>query len=433
MNTSDVIIIGAGAAGLMASKELSKSGLKVIVLEAKERIGGRVYTIDDPDSEPVEGGAEFVHGKLPVTLSLVKEAGLELIPVSGDAWQFKEGTLTKVESFIEGWPLLIQKLKELKSDMSIKEFLDIHFSDSAHQDIKDSITAFVEGYDAADPADASTVSLREEWLQENDSEQFRIKGGYGKLLHYLESSSVKYKTEFHFNSPVKDIQWNMEEVNVRTANDQLYRAKKVLITVPIGVLAGNEIRSSINFKPQISDYIDAAKEIGFGAVIKIVFQFKSAFWENIHSKDNNSPLKDMGFLFSKAAVPTWWTQHPKESNILTGWLAGPKSKKYSNAKDEEIIELAIDSLSEILSLDKRIINEQMKSAKIFNWNKDPFTQGGYGYAKLKTKEAKVILNTPIQDTVYFAGEGLYQGTETGTVEAALATGFNAAQKIIQGK
>jgi monoamine oxidase len=429
MNTSDVIIIGAGAAGLIAARELSKSGLKVIVLEAKDRIGGRAYTINSQSSEPIEGGAEFVHGKLPITLSLVKEAGLELIPVSGDAWQAKEGSLIKVESFIEGWPLLIQKLKELKSDITIKEFLDLNFSDPAHQEIKESITSFVEGYDAADPSNASTVSLREEWLQENENEQFRIEGGYGKLMHYLESSSRDWNASFYFNSPVKEIQWNKNKVTIVTANLQSFHASKALITVPIGVLAANDKSYSIAFKPEIKDYINAAREIGFGSVIKIVLEFNSSFWKQIHLKNQNDSLEDMGFIFSKASVPTWWTQHPKESNVLTGWLAGPKSKRYSNVKDEEIITLALISLSEILGLEIKVIKEQLKLSKVFNWNKDPFTQGGYGYAKLKTKEAKLTLNTPIENTIYFAGEGLYQGPETGTVEAALVTGFNAAQKI----
>src|SRR5215212_7649157 len=100
MNNFDVIIIGAGAAGLMAAKILSENKITVCVLEARNRIGGRVYTVSKPGfSKPIEAGAEFIHGKLPLTTALLRKTGLERYKVDGELWQIKNGELKKQEDF----------------------------------------------------------------------------------------------------------------------------------------------------------------------------------------------------------------------------------------------------------------------------------------------------------------------------------------------
>src|SRR5438309_10638697 len=99
---ADVMIIGAGAAGLMAARELSNAGMNVIVLEGGDGIGGRVHTITDNGfSQSVETGAEFVHGNLELTLQLLREAGLEKLPCNGNVWCSDGGKLVQQDEFIE--------------------------------------------------------------------------------------------------------------------------------------------------------------------------------------------------------------------------------------------------------------------------------------------------------------------------------------------
>ena len=93
-----IIVIGAGAAGLMAAYELSKNNKKVIVLEAAERLGGRIYTYtNNAFSEPVELGAEFIHGNLPLTLNLLKQAGIKYHAVKGKMFHVEKGKFKKGE------------------------------------------------------------------------------------------------------------------------------------------------------------------------------------------------------------------------------------------------------------------------------------------------------------------------------------------------
>ena len=124
MMDADILIIGAGAAGLMAACELANAGKKVIVLEAQDRIGGRIHTIyENGSSKPVELGAEFVHGNLPVTLGLLHEAGIPYHSASASMWKYDEGKFTTNESFMEHWELLIDKLIKLSQDTSIDNFI----------------------------------------------------------------------------------------------------------------------------------------------------------------------------------------------------------------------------------------------------------------------------------------------------------------------
>lgn len=112
MNTKpfEVIVIGAGAAGMMAALEIVLTGKTVAVIEAKDRTGGRMYTITNSQFEkPVELGAEFVHGKLPLTLQLFEKAGIGKIKSSGEVWQHKQGELKEQEDFIEDYKVLEKK------------------------------------------------------------------------------------------------------------------------------------------------------------------------------------------------------------------------------------------------------------------------------------------------------------------------------------
>lgn len=110
METSDILIIGAGAAGLMAAYKLSANGKKVIVLEARNRIGGRIHTIENESFfKHAELGAEFVHGDLPVTLNLLKEAVITYNHAGGEMIRFKDGRFIKDEQFVEEWDVLLKK------------------------------------------------------------------------------------------------------------------------------------------------------------------------------------------------------------------------------------------------------------------------------------------------------------------------------------
>jgi phytoene dehydrogenase-like protein len=181
-----IVVIGAGAAGLMAARELARAGKRVTILEARDRCGGRIHPL--PVAEfgyPAEGGAEFVHGEAPVTHGLLREAGLSLLPIEGAQWTVEDGKLSRGGSQDPDEAQLHKALQELNDDLTVAEFLGRHFAGPKYDRLRHSIERMVEGYDAADPERASILALRDEWMDGGRNTQARIAGGYGALVEFL--------------------------------------------------------------------------------------------------------------------------------------------------------------------------------------------------------------------------------------------------------
>ncbi len=118
-----IIIIGAGVAGLMAARILSKEH-RVLIIESRTELGGRIRTQHIPGTDIIiEGGAEFVHGNLPVTMALLKEAGLETIAADGKMYRKQGNEWSEQEEMIEGWEELLKKMKGADDNMTIHDLL----------------------------------------------------------------------------------------------------------------------------------------------------------------------------------------------------------------------------------------------------------------------------------------------------------------------
>ena len=415
------IVIGAGITGLSASLELLKRGWDVVIIEAKDRMGGRIYTIPLKNTTlTVEGGAEFIHGEMPLTTTLLKDANVGWRAAAGNPYRIQDGQLQQQEFFDEEWSLLLQKLKQVRRDMSFADFLQQNFQSEKFSALRSRVKQFVEGYNAASIEEASALALRDEWSKDEDPTQFRPEGGYGNLVNILAREVASLGGDIRLAEVVEAIDWQSGRVNVRTRSGGTHEGSKALITVPIGVLQ----QSSIRIYPDLPEYFSAAKKIGFGSVVKFHLAFSQPFWE----KNEARKMEDLGFLFSDQRVPTWWTQRPNPVPLLTGWLGGPAVNDLPR-EEEKLLNLAITSLSNLFSFPKNKLQDLLVASNVINWSADPFSCGAYSYVTLATPEAKNRLNTPVANTLYFAGEALDEGPNTGTVEAALSSANLATGKI----
>src|ERR1700758_1803879 len=124
-NTHDVIVIGAGMAGLTAARSLAEAGMKVLVAEAQDRIGGRIWTRHIGD-EAIELGAEFVHGRPPELWALIDEAGIETYERDGAQVCFEDGTLSECGSEMHDVFDPLEKLENFRGpDLSFADYLDL--------------------------------------------------------------------------------------------------------------------------------------------------------------------------------------------------------------------------------------------------------------------------------------------------------------------
>src|SRR5436305_4057964 len=215
MEKHDVIVIGGGAAGLAATRDLSAAGLDVLLLEARPRLGGRVHTLHEPNpSMPIELGAEFVHGAVDEVFRLARGTRV-LIDRLPDRHEWSErGKLRERADFWERVERILARAARTKHDVPLAQFLKRARLAPADRKL---VARFVEGYHAADLEKVSSHSLAAndgEQQDEDDFPQFRIATGYDSLLDIIRGGFAHEHAEVRTSAVVTRIAWRRGEVEV---------------------------------------------------------------------------------------------------------------------------------------------------------------------------------------------------------------------------
>jgi monoamine oxidase len=419
-----IIIIGAGAAGLQAGRRLSAAGHSVCILEAGAQPGGRILSLAAGSggfTVPVECGAEFVHGELPLSLALAKEAQIDLQPVASEMVRLDQGKEEHKSLLSQDWGELMPRMAMLSEDKPLADFLDTEFPGERYRSLRDSVGRMAEGYDLADLRRVSTKWILKEWsAEEEEQDEYRPVGGYRRLIDFLVGVCKAQGCRLYFSSVVKAVRWDWHRVEVELADGQVFAADRLLTTVSLGVLKAG----GIGFSPTIDRQMEAVQKLGFGSVIKVQMEFSAPFWEK------EKPAGRTLFLVTAEAVPVWWTQSPDACPLITAWIAGERMRVFRGLSKEGRIDSCLSSLAAIFALEEDHLRARLRASLVLDWEGAPAVLGGYSFDTVETVGARKVLREPVADTLYFAGEGLYAGSSPGTVEAAFCSGVEVADRMM---
>jgi monoamine oxidase len=435
----DVLVIGAGAAGLAAARQLSYAGLDATLIEARSRIGGRIFTVHDPNSPlPIELGAEFVHGEPEELLNVIQAAKLVLDVLPDNHHSSHKGIFSPIPDFWKRLGKLSEGIGRTvhrnQKDISFLQYLDRSHLSRAKREL---LLNFVEGFQAADPDKISARSLAdgaEELL--SGYKQFHVTSGYDGVVTWLRAGINPDRIDIRLNATVTELKWKrgtviMQSVNAAGAALDSFDAKAAIITIPNALLKNKSIRMT----PELPEKHGAAEKLGSGQVFKMILQFHNSFWEEDEfiSKrlKNNSSLDELNFIHAQDEdVPVWWTASPSRAPTLTAWAGGPKGENLLAEDRQSQIERTLASLARVFGTPRKVIDELLVGAASHDWRSDSFSRCAYTYVSVGGMSAANALAKPVEGTLFFAGEAT-DLEEMGTVAGAIASGKRAAHECIQ--
>lgn len=436
-----VLIIGAGAAGLAAARDLAVAGVKVILIEARERIGGRIHTHHTSSIIPVELGAEFVHGRHPQLLQVIENSGAPLCDVTRNSCSFENGVLSNSNDFWNQLTALMDLLNSEEPDRSFQDFLNSVPDGEAAARAKAVATRYVEGFHAADVDRIGVhglITANEGEDEVDGHHSFRVLGGYDVVTETLFEQARAHGAVLNLNTIVKELRWSRNHVEAVCIADkrlQRFSGSHAVVTLPLGVLqAKYHQRGAVRFVPELPQAKQAAIEgIAMGQVLRITLLFRERFWEKLvlAGTERRQNLRQLGFFHHpQAPLPNWWTLLPVRVPMIVGWCGGPDAERFIGKGEEYIVEQALTSLRQFLGVSQDSLSNLLVSAHTHDWGADPFSRGAYAYLPVNGLEAQHALGRGIDHTLFFAGEATSVG-HIGTVHGAIASGHRAAAEILQ--
>jgi monoamine oxidase len=426
-DTFEAIVIGAGVAGLAAARTLAEAGRRVALIEARERVGGRIHTVQAIQGDlPVELGAEFIHGLPKELIDLVDEAGLTRFELDGDSRCVSPGRGAGRLEPCGDQHEVHQLFEELGQVQLSPDARDLSFSEFVRQrklgpEAATRATNYVEGFNAADADRISVRALAKQQAAEDAisaDRLFRVVEGYERVPQYLLRRFRDAGGELLRSTVVRSIDWEPGQVEVATDTGRVLLAKAAILTLPLGILQARRVA----FSPQPVEILKAADSLVMGLAARVVYEFDSSFWKEFAS------LNGVSFLFApEATPPTWWTTSPRPGTTLTGWIGGRKAKKLEM---DLLPETGLETLSVMLGSTLHEVRKHLLRWHMHDWHIDPQSLGAYTYVPRGAIDASDQLSQPVEQTLFFAGEHTDTSGHWGTVHGALRSGYRAAQQLL---
>ena len=425
--TSDVLIIGAGVAGLAAAQTLVQAGVNVRVLEGRDRLGGRLWTSRAWADVPLDMGASWIHGVRgnPIT-AVAEEAGLPTIPTDADK---------SITYHTDGQPLTRQQERELEElQETMAEILAEAQDEDPDYAVQTIIDWAVEEYDLSDEERrwvdfsvnsiieheyaGSSIELSTHWFDDGDAfggEDVLFPQGYDQVAAFLARG-----VPVELGQVVREIGWERGRVlvTVEGGNTAVYEADAAIITLPLGVLKAGVVR----FRPSLpSAKQEAIAGLGMGLLNKCYFRFPSRFWPSGYDWLQYIPPR-------KGEWAEWISlADALDQPILLGFNAADFGRQIEGWTDAQIVENGMATLRHIFGAN---VPDPLEY-QITRWASDPFAGGSYSFNALgSTPAMRDTLADAVNETLFWAGEATSRDYP-GTVHGAYLSGVAAAEQLLR--
>ena len=419
----DIIVVGAGLAGLTAARDLNAAGLDVIVLEARDHIGGRAYT-DNSTGIPLDLGASWILGiDQSATYELAVEAGIVVSDHTDwdlfHGWDFDGSPYTISDAddadFFSRIEAGCRQNYQSQSSTSFEEMVETLYGNGDFPNLnRREFEYLVATYFELEYAgDVSLMSASQCWEgSDYFGDDVIIPGGYGQLSSFLSQG-----LDIRLNTVVTAVTYDNQGVTITTSNGN-FSADRAVITVPIGVLRSGDIQ----FSPTLpQSKLDAINFIGSGTINKTWMIFPSTFW--------NTDILMFGYISDpKGHFSEWYSFDDLETyNVLLAFNGGSEAIEMESMTDEEITVEAMTILRTMFGPD---IPEPFDVVQT-RWNSDPFAKGAYGFLRAGAVSARDRNNLAenVIERLFFAGEAT-SASHYATTEGAIRSGKKAAMDIL---
>lgn len=431
---ADVIVIGAGMAGLTAARALAEAGRRVVVLEARERVGGRIWTQRvEGTAQTVELGAEFVHGRPPELWALLDEA--HIAATERDGAMLRENAPGKLSEDDDQEEDLFAPLEQLEGwsgeDQTFAAWLETAEMEAWR---KQALTSYVEGFNAAD---AHVIGIRALGAQQKAEDAtdgdrtWHVRGGYAQLPAFVAERAQAAGADVRLSCEVLAVRWRPGEVEVETNRGGPLFAPVCIITLPLGALQRANDEGGVRFAPQ-PQAIAQARRLAMGHVVRFTLVFREAWWRRSPAADK-AALERMSFLFTLGDAPSvWWTARPEGEAFptLTGWVGGPRSGALANKSAKQLGAEACKVLAGVFAVPEADIRAALLATHTHPWSTDPYACGAYSYVPAGAMDAPQAMTEPEAATLFFAGEHTDTTAHWGTVHAAIRSGQRVAGQVL---
>ncbi len=417
------IVIGAGIAGLAAAQQLQQAGWQVTVLEARDRVGGRIWT-DRSMGRPVDLGASWIHGPdggNPIT-TLAKSVDAQTFVTNDDRSIIynPEGnpfTDRQVESGAQRYQKLLNQVQRAEKNET-RSVADVirQIDPRLFQDplIQYQLNAYLE-FDTGGPIDdlSARYGMNDRVFPGKD---VVFLDGYDVILPPLYQDLHLRKKQI-----VQAIQSDVQGVTVQTQTDR-FKADVAIVTLPLGVLKSGDV----TFSPALPDSKQGAIDrIGFGTVNKVFLHFDQSFWD--------VTMQYFGYAATGNPNYSYFFNTQKFASIpaLMTFAMGRAGLTMESQSDAQITTDILETLQTMFGGKVDLTRQRLNAVLISRWKADRFTRGSYSYAAAATREGDFeALSNPVDGRLFFAGEHTHEAYR-GTVHGAYLSGIRAAREVLE--